>query len=201
MNCLQSGQTDAADLPASSCLRTFCISASLFPFNASLLMCISFFLFFIFHTRGSSFPQHDVMQASEFEVGPISYSRMHQLTRLIQLFKHVHTYILLFPLTDTVSFSGRQTDATVVNIFWPWDQLLRPAGGLDKPHRMAQPGLIEADQAAGALLSLGQRAEETLVLLIFLLCSENNTSSRCPVCSLQVVLSSVSAHFTPRGLQ
>lgn len=37
--------------------------------------------------------------------------------------------------------SGRQTDATVINIFWPWDQLLRLAGGDDKPHRMAQSGL------------------------------------------------------------
>lgn len=34
--------------------------------------------------------------------------------------------------------AGRQTDATVVNIFWPWDQLLRLVGGPDKPHRMVQ---------------------------------------------------------------
>lgn len=37
--------------------------------------------------------------------------------------------------------AGRQTDATVVNIFWPWDQLLRLVEGGDKPHRMVQAGL------------------------------------------------------------
>lgn len=37
--------------------------------------------------------------------------------------------------------AGRQTDATVVNIFWPWEQLLRLVGGADKPHRMVQAGL------------------------------------------------------------
>lgn len=37
--------------------------------------------------------------------------------------------------------AGRQTDATVVNIFWPWDQLLRLVEGADKPHRMVQAGL------------------------------------------------------------
>lgn len=34
--------------------------------------------------------------------------------------------------------AGRQTDATLVNIFWPWDQVLGPAG---EPHRTAQAGL------------------------------------------------------------
>lgn len=37
--------------------------------------------------------------------------------------------------------AGRQTDATLVNIFWPWDQVLGPAGGADEPHRTVQAGL------------------------------------------------------------
>lgn len=37
--------------------------------------------------------------------------------------------------------AGRQTDATLVNIFWPRDQVLGPAGGAVEPHRTVQAGL------------------------------------------------------------
>lgn len=89
---------------------------------------------------------------------------------------------------------ARQTDATFVNIFWPWDQLLMLAGGPDKPPQDGTAGLIEQGQAGGGpLLSGSANCLRKEVILLSALCSGNNTPSTLPLaaCALQVAHSSL----------
>lgn len=80
--------------------------------------------------------------------------------------------------------AGRQTDATVVNIFWPWDQLLRLVGGADKPHRMVQTGLSSSAKPEEALCyrwTNRQRKKKTTWRLILI---SSLTGRNTPSCSL-----------------
>lgn len=75
--------------------------------------------------------------------------------------------------------SGRATDATVVNIFWPWDQLLSLSAANDKRHRMTA-ALITTPQSRGAESSKDTLLEEMLISLSPLCWRRSITRSSAP---------------------
>lgn len=79
--------------------------------------------------------------------------------------------------------AGRQTDATVVNIFWPWDQLLRLVGGADKPHRMVQAGLsspAKPEEDFCYRRTKQERKKNSLAPYPYLLCARGETLLPAP---------------------
>lgn len=79
--------------------------------------------------------------------------------------------------------AGRQTDATVVNIFWPWEQLLRLVGRADKPHRMVQAALSSSAKPEEDLCyrrANGQRKKNNLAPYPYLLSARGETLLPAP---------------------